>query len=168
MKLREVIVEQLQRDSLLSFNDIARMTVCSREYVRQVARSIGILGLERAAVITPAKRKKAEIQKVLAVGYKPATFRAMVRSWLLEIGCGYCGYCRMAKPLDDMGKSVPSSKYRCKRCMADANMARYHDESTGYKEKCARWQKDNPDKCRKYAKKYNDKKKGRVGENGSN
>lgn len=84
---------------------------------------------------------------------KPRVFTRIVRGWLRLMGCGWCGTCHQAVPLDLMTKTGTNPRRnspRCKACVA-ASTRKYNYSNP---EAIRAWQAANKDKMREYSRRW--------------
>lgn len=119
--------------------DIAREIGVSQEYVRQVAKTLGVSAEESA--IAAMRNMPNGRQKL----FRPFRFTFLIRQCLDQIGCGYCCNCHAALPLEQMTKSVKQRPGKCKRCTANA-VNRYSKTKAG-KAKAYEWRQSDRGKA---------------------
>lgn len=103
--LRAKIAGMLKGRADLDYTQIGAKCRVSREYVRQVAKGLGMEpGRERLSGIVAERRAEQFRLK-----------RVQIVRWLREIGCDWCSTCRQAFPVCEMSKGRNSE---CKSCSA--------------------------------------------------
>jgi hypothetical protein len=141
-----------------TLQEIGAYLGCTRERARQL--------LNYAKSLNPDMHQAS--MEALAAVKAPALeppkikfFRRTAYAWLFDCGYIFCTICKFVKGKDDFGSAVASGKCKthiCRACGAARQNERYHTNEL-HRFKVKKWNKENKDRVKLYAKRYQEKNK---------